>query len=92
MHVRIAKLLMKTDAFDEDEASTRSDNEWAEDIARYSGTSHLAVWLDEIRSKFCEAAAEAVALHGFSGLFSRYDTNGATGAWFQHVQCASRRI
>ena len=92
MHLRIAKLLVKTEGFDEEEASAISDNEWAEDIARFAGTSHLAVWLGEIRSKFCDAVAEAVALHGFSGLFARYDTNGATCSCFQHFQSVSRKI
>lgn len=82
MHLRIAKLLVKTEGFDNEEASAISDNDWAEDIARFSGTSHLAVWLGEIRSKFCDAAAEAVALHGFTGLFARYDTDGAISSWF----------
>ena len=92
MHLRIAKLLVNEEDFDDEKASVISDNDWAEDIARFSGTSHLAVWLDEIRSKFCDAAAEAVALHGFSGLFARYDTNGVTCSWFLHYQCVSRRI
>ena len=33
-------------------------------VYRFSGTSHITVWLDQIRSSFREAAARAVAANG----------------------------
>jgi Ca2+-binding EF-hand superfamily protein len=77
MHMRIAKALVENGGFDAEEAHSISDQDWAEDIARFSGTNHISVWLDDIRNKFREAAAQAVALHGFTGLFARYDTDGS---------------
>ncbi len=81
MHMRIAKVLEKSRDFDEEEALAISDSDWSEDIARFSGTNHLGVWLDDIRNKFRDAAAQEVALHGFTGLFARYDTDGAIHSW-----------
>ena len=69
LHIRVAKAV--TEKITEKEAKALSDSDWAEDISKFSGTSHIMVWLDEIRTKFKEAAAQAVALHGFTGLFAR---------------------
>ena len=77
MHMRLAKVLMERGDFKAEEAKSIADSDWAEDISRFSGTNHITVWLDEIRSKFRDAAAQAVVLHGFTGLFARYDTDGS---------------
>ena len=53
-----------------------ADQDWAEDISRFSGTSHITVWLDEIRTKFREASARAVAEHSFRELFATFDEDG----------------
>ena len=58
MHMRIAKVLVESGGFDVEEASVFSDKDWTEDIARFSGTNHLSVWLDDIRNKFRDAAAQ----------------------------------
>ena len=71
LHIRVAKTLIAASDFNREEAEGISDSDWAEDISKFSGTSHIMVWLDEIRTKFKEAAAQAVALHGFTGLFAR---------------------
>ena len=71
LHIRVAKTLIAAQDFNREEAEGISDSDWAEDISKFSGTSHIMVWLDEIRTKFKEAAAQAVALHGFTGLFAR---------------------
>jgi hypothetical protein len=69
MHMRIAQLLMppneqgsgflSTDA-DLAEAHQLADKDWAEDIARFSGHSHITVWLADIREKFVAACSKAV--------------------------------
>ena len=70
-HMLVGKALIAAGEWNRADASAISDSDWAEDIAKFSGTSHIMVWLDEIRNKFKEAAAQAVALHGFTGLFAR---------------------
>jgi Ca2+-binding EF-hand superfamily protein len=76
MHMRVAKVLAMNDEFDEEEALKVADQDWAEDISRFSGTSHITVWLDEIRTKFKEASARAVAEHSFRELFRTFDADG----------------
>ena len=77
MHMRIAKILAFQGEFDEEEALKLADTDWAEDISRFSGTSHITVWLDEIRTKFKEASARAVAEHSFRQLFQTFDADGS---------------
>ena len=76
MHMRIAKVFAVRGEFDEEEATRMADQDWAEDISRFSGTSHITVWLDEIRTKFREASARAVAEHSFRELFATFDEDG----------------
>jgi Ca2+-binding EF-hand superfamily protein len=77
MHIRVAKVLAFRDEFDREEALKIADQDWAEDISRFSGTSHITVWLDEIRTKFKEASARAVAEHSFRELFRTFDADGS---------------
>ena len=81
LHIRVAKTLIAAQDFNREEAEGISDSDWAEDISKFSGTSHIMVWLDEIRTKFKEAAAQAVALHGFTGLFARCELS-ILSIWF----------
>ena len=55
----------------------QADKDWAEDIAKFEGTSHITVWLDDIRTKFRTAAASSVHSSGLSALFSRVDQDGS---------------
>ena len=77
VHKRIAKVLVESGGFDAEQANSIADQDWADDVSRFSGTNHITVWLDEIRNKFKAAAAQSVALHGFKKLFARYDTDGS---------------
>jgi Ca2+-binding EF-hand superfamily protein len=76
-HRRLAKALSDGAAYAEDKVKLTADMDWADDISRYSGTSHIAIWLDTIRNTFQAAAAEAVAIQGLTILFSQYDTDGS---------------
>ena len=73
VHMRMSKVLAPKDAFDNSSAVALADQDWAEDIAKYSGSSHIMVWLDEIREKFKESSTRAVVSHGFTALFAKYD-------------------
>lgn len=52
-----------------------ADREWAEDVERYVGTSHILVFLEQIKTRFQAAATDSVAVHGFKTLFARYDVD-----------------
>ena len=45
MHMRVAKVLAPPGDFDMKEAQALADQDWADDISRFSGTSHITVWL-----------------------------------------------
>ena len=79
MHVRISRALCDpAEGFaSEEKALTLADKDWAGDISRFSGTSHITVWLAAVREKFRDAAARAVGTHGFTALFKRYDADGS---------------
>jgi Ca2+-binding EF-hand superfamily protein len=78
LHVRIGKVLADASLWGgEARALIRADKDWAEDISRFSGTSHIMVWLDDIRSKFRAAAARSVQSQGFAALFSKVDADGS---------------
>ena len=77
IHARVAKALVAAGAFSSEECGAMADADWTEDIARYSGTSHILIWLQLIRERFREGAAESVARQGFEALFSRYDADGS---------------
>ena len=47
LHIRVAKTLIAAQDFNREEAEGISDSDWAEDISKFSGTSHIMVWLDE---------------------------------------------
>ena len=79
MHVRVSRTLCDpSEGFDDmDKALALADKDWAADISRFSGTSHITVWLSQIRTKFREASARAVGSQGFEALFKRYDADGS---------------
>ena len=77
LHMRIAKVLAEQGTWTIATAEARADKDWADDISRFAGTSHITVWLDEIRQKFRAAAARAVSSHGFAALFARVDKDGS---------------
>ena len=45
MHMRVAKVLAPPGDFDMKEAQALADQDWADDISRFSGTSHITVRL-----------------------------------------------
>ena len=72
LHMRIAKILIpvgavnldgSSAAFDERAAEKLADQDWDDDIARFSGSSHIMTWLDTIRTKFRDASERAVTEH-----------------------------
>eukprot|EP01047_Picozoa_sp_COSAG01_P017910 COSAG01_NODE_959_length_12451_cov_18.389815_1_plen_275_part_00 len=71
VHARVAKALTPTGRWDESQSVALADRDWAEDQERYSGTSHVLVWLQLICERFRSGAAEAVARQGFEALFKR---------------------
>ena len=79
MHIRISRALCDpNEGFaEEKKALALADKDWAGDISRFSGTSHITVWLAAVREKFHEASARAVGTHGFAALFKRYDADGS---------------
>ena len=97
LHMRIAKILIpvgavnldgSSAAFDERAAEKLADQDWDDDIARFSGSSHIMTWLDTIRTKFRDASERAVTEHGFRVLFERLDEDGSGGLEleeFDHV-------
>ena len=97
LHMRIAKVLIpagavnldgSSAAFDEHAAEKLADQDWDDDIARFSGSSHIMTWLDTIRTKFRDASERAVTEHGFRVLFERLDEDGSGGLSleeFDHV-------
>ena len=86
LHMRVAKVLIPPGAVNLDgssaefnlaEAKEMAEVDWDADVARFSGSSHIMVWIDTIRSKFKEASSRAVMECGFSVLFDRLDTDGS---------------
>jgi Ca2+-binding EF-hand superfamily protein len=77
VHVRMSKVLAPEAAFDNASAFGIADKDWTEDIARFSGASHIAVWLSAIKIKFKEASTRAAAVHGLDALFQKYDADGS---------------
>ena len=46
-------------------------------MARFLGTSHILTWLETIRTQFHQASKKSVMIHGFDGLFKKYDADGS---------------
>ena len=99
LHMRVAKVLIPPGAinpdgtsaeFDMAEAEAMAEEDWDADVARFSGSSHIMVWLDAIRSKFREASARIVMEYGFSVLFGRLDTDGSGELDLEEFQSAIR--
>jgi hypothetical protein len=89
IHHRVAKVLMG-DEYSDAKAAALADKDWAEDISRFTGETHITVWLGMIRDRFKQGAAESVARQGFEALFKRYDEDGNgeldLGEFFQAVR------
>jgi hypothetical protein len=84
LHMRVALTVTngrRKKGEDEEQMRNRllaqADKDWAEDIAKFEGTSHTTIWLDEIRTKFRSAAEKHVASAGFASLFARVDQDGS---------------
>ena len=77
VHARISKVLAAGTIFSVSGALAMANQDWAEDIARYSGTSHITVWLDAIRTKFRAAASRVVASNGYTALFAMVDADSS---------------
>jgi hypothetical protein len=85
-HARVAKALTQTERFSPEMVELTADMDWADDISRYSGSSHLTIWLSMVREAFKVGAGEAVAEHGFTALFARYDEDNSGDLSFEEFR------
>jgi Ca2+-binding EF-hand superfamily protein len=77
MHSRVAMALIESGKASPADRDSLADRDWAEDVERFVGTSHIMVFLDQIKTRFQTAASAEVARHGFKTLFARYDLDGS---------------
>ena len=89
-HSRLAKALMQAERFSLAIVELTADTDWADDISRYAGTSHITIWLSMIREAFRAGAGEAVAQQGFTALFARYDEDNSGDLSFSEFETAVR--
>eukprot|EP01048_Picozoa_sp_COSAG05_P002688 COSAG05_NODE_115_length_18028_cov_137.264767_1_plen_477_part_00 len=78
LHVRLNKVLSAPAENEEEaDATASAHRDWAADIKRFTGGSHITAWLQEMRDSFKRASEKAIAAAGFRALFQRYDADGS---------------